>query len=213
MTTPGPSCASTIPRTKPGGWRCTGENLTQVGTLERDGRQLPIVVPTDRTHEVFGFSSADFRSYDNSGDHIHLSLREIRQIAPYPKTLDGLVTALRYRPGWTFRLADIDRGQGCRGLTLIVTVATTNSYPPHEPIRVQHFMPVPPAAYDMRSWRRWLFEQCLMVDRHEACEFFEIDGDKPYAPHHQPGADPYTVFEVGTDEERRTSYLGEVSPT
>ena len=134
----------------------------------------------------------------------------MRQEAPYPKVLAELVHAMRYRPGWHFTLNDITRGQGSFGLTLIINVKTTNSYPPHETIRVQHFMPVPPAAFDMRSWRRWLFDQCVLVDRHEACEFFEIDGDKPYAPSHGPGNDPYLVREIGTDEDRRTSYLGEL---
>jgi hypothetical protein len=57
------------------------------------------------------------------------------------------------------------------------------------------------------------------VERHEAAEFFALDADKPgggarpYAPHHQPGADPYTVFELGTAEEAATSFRGTVNPT
>lgn len=134
----------------------------------------------------------------------------MRQEAPFPTVLRDLVHTLRFRPGWHFTLNDISRGQGSLGLTLIVDVRTTNSYPPYDVIHVLHYMPVPPAAYDERSWRRWLLEQCLLVDRHEACEFFEIDGDKPYAPSHGPGNDPYLVREVGTDLDRRTSYLGVV---
>lgn len=134
----------------------------------------------------------------------------MRQEAPFPTALRDLVRKLRYRPGWTFTLNVIARGQGSLGLTLIINVRTTDSYPPHEPMIVQHYMPVPPAAYDERSWQRWLFEQCLLVDRHEACEFFEIDGVKPYAPSHGPGNDPYLVREIGTDLDRRTSYLGVV---
>jgi hypothetical protein len=134
------------------------------------------------------------------------------QVAPFPEVLADLVVAVKYRPRWGFYLYDqYDRGQGSVGLTLIIRVVTVNSYPPHEDIVVNHLMPVPPAAYDRRSWQRWLFDQCLLVDRHEACEFFEVDGDKPFAPHHQPGADPYTVFEVGTDLERRTSFRGEIN--
>lgn len=83
---------------------------------------------------------------------------------------------------------------------------------PREPYRVHHYMPVPPAAYDERSWRRWLFEQCLLVERHEAMEFFRIDGGRPFAPHHGPGNDCYLVFDHGTDEDVRTSYKGEIKP-
>lgn len=134
------------------------------------------------------------------------------QTAPFPSLLAELVAVLKYRPGWRFRLVDnLDRGQGSKGLTLVITTATVDSYPPHEPIQVNHYMLVPPAAYDARSWRRWLLDQVLLVERHEACEFFTLDGDKPYAPSHGPGNDPYLVREVGTDEDRRTSFRGELT--
>jgi hypothetical protein len=134
----------------------------------------------------------------------------MRQEAPYPTALDALIRKLEYRAGWNFTLTDLDRDQGSKGLTLIITVATVNSYPPHEPLHVAHYMPVPPAAYDERSWRRWLLEQILFVERHEACEFFTIDGNKPYAPSHGFGQDPYLIREIGTDEDRRMSFRNEL---
>ncbi len=70
-------------------------------------------------------------------------------------------------------------------------------------------MLVPPAAFDRRSWQRWLLDQILLIERHEACEFFRVDGDRAYAPHHGPGNDPYIVFDHGTDEDVRTSFRGE----
>ena len=36
----------------------------------------------------------------------------MRQEAPDPEPLAYLVKLLSYRPGWAFKLADIDRGQG-----------------------------------------------------------------------------------------------------
>jgi hypothetical protein len=137
---------------------------------------------------------------------------QMRQVAPFPDVLADLIERMRYRPGWTFRLHDLDRGQGSAGLTLVITVDTVNSYPPYEPMAVAHYMPVPPASYDGRSWQRWLFDQCLLVDRHEACEFFEVGGEKPYAPSHGPGNDPYLVREVGTVLDQKTSFRGEVNP-
>ncbi len=135
----------------------------------------------------------------------------MRQAAPFPTVLAEMVEVLKYRPGWRFRLFDMDRGQGSVGLTLVIAVATTNSYPPYREMNVQHLMPVPPAAFDMRSWRRWLFDQCVLVDLHEGCEFFEVDGDKPYAPSHGFGQSPYLVREVGTDEDRRMSFRNELN--
>ena len=138
----------------------------------------------------------------------------MKQEAPYPKELKALVDSLEYRKGWRFRLAHHDRGQGSIGLTLIITTQGYDSYNPDngETYRVNHFMPVPPAAYNEQSWRRWLFNQCLLVETYECAEFFKINGKRPYAPHHGPGNDPYVVFERGTDEEARTMYTGEVRP-
>jgi hypothetical protein len=153
----------------------------------------------------------------------------MRQVAPDPEVLHRLVAGLAYKPGWTFTLSDIDRGQGSEGLTLDIITLGYDSYHPEsgQHYSVHHYMPVPPAAFDERSWRRWLFEQVLLVERHEACEFFrfeydtpnrigtEVMGtnhhvDRPYAPHHGPGNDPYIVFEHGTGEDVRTSFRGVV---
>lgn len=168
------------------------------------------------------------------------------QQAPYPTLLAELVETWRYRPGWSFWLHNVDRGQGSEGLTLDVITQGFNSYhrpkmgpwdfgpgdtcidcgepfpcqvyavnqadpeSPRSPYRVHHFMPVPPASYNRASWQRWLFEQCLLIERHEASEFFEIDGERPYAPNHGPGWDPYIVTELTTDVDRRTSFRGVV---
>lgn len=136
----------------------------------------------------------------------------MNQTAPDPVDLYELVDKVAYRPGWTFSLRDLDRGQGSEGLTLDIVTCGYNSYRPEQGqnYRVHHYMPVPPASYDRRSWQRWLFEQCLLVERHEAMEFFTVDGDHVYAPNHGPGNDPYIVAELATDEDRRTSFRGTV---
>lgn len=137
----------------------------------------------------------------------------MRQEAPDPTELFDLVEKCTYRPGWKVTLDDVDRGQGSEGLTLAIYTLGYNSYHPEqgETYRVVHYMPVPPAAFDRRSWQRWLLEQFLLVERHEACEFFTIDGEKPYAPHHGPGNDPYMIFDHGSDEDVRTSFRGELN--
>jgi len=145
----------------------------------------------------------------------------MQQTAPYPAPLAYLVDRLSYRPGWSFKLAHLDRGQGSEGLTLIITTRGYDSYHPGrgENYLVNHYMPVPPAAFDCRSWQRWLFDQLLLVERHECMEFFTIHDSpgsehcvKPYAPSHGPGNDPYLVREIGTDADQRTSFRGELNP-
>lgn len=134
----------------------------------------------------------------------------MRQVAPDPELLIDLVKKIKYKDGWQFWLSDIDRGQGSEGLTLIINVTSPDSYHPEQTIMVNHYMIVPAAAYDERSWVRWLLEQILKVEQHEACEFFQIEDHRPYAPNHGPGRDPYTVMDQGLREDAETTFRGEL---
>jgi hypothetical protein len=139
------------------------------------------------------------------------------QEADMPLALHDLVARVVYRPGWKVKLAVLDRGQGSSGLTLVITTRGYDSYHPErgENYGVHHYFIVPAAGYDERSWRRWLFEQYLLVERHEAMEFFALEDEpgtgrvtRPYAPSHGPGNDPYLIREVGTETDQRTSFRG-----
>jgi hypothetical protein len=138
--------------------------------------------------------------------------KPMSQEAPYPTELADLVEKLEYKNGYRISLEHRNRGQGSLGLTLTIQITGPDSYDPNRIIRVNHFFPVPPASYLRHTWQRWLLEQILLVERHEACEFFTVAGEKPFAPHHGPGEDPYTVFEHGTSEQVRTSFRGELNP-
>lgn len=140
---------------------------------------------------------------------------DLVQKAPFPTVLAELVKNCSYRPGWTVKLhANLDRGQGSEGTTLVIQTCGYDTYNPchGQNYRVNHYMPVIPGAYNYRSWRRWLFEQFLLVERHEAMEFFKIGERRPYAPHHGPGNDCYNVFDHGEAVDTRTMYTGEVKP-
>lgn len=143
------------------------------------------------------------------------------QTAPFPHALAELVASVTYRPGWHVRLiVDAERDFAPddaarehaigRGLTLEILTRTVDSYHPErgENYRVAHWFIVPAATYNRSSWQRWLFDRFVDVERHEAMEFFRIDGDQPFAPNHGPGHDPYTVRELTTDDARRTSFRG-----
>jgi hypothetical protein len=146
----------------------------------------------------------------------------MRQAAPWPELLAEVVAALDYRPGWTFRLEDVARdtvdaadrtsAELAGGLTFIVRTKGYDSYHPEqgENYAVLHYFIVPAATYNLHNWGRWVFERILDVERHEAMEFFKVNGIRPYAPNHGPGEDPYVVREVTTDEARRTRFTGKV---
>lgn len=173
-------------------------------------------------------------------------MEQMRQYAPYPTVLEKLVRQLRYRPGWTFELKDIERdpadthGGAAGGLTFIgLTGAwgthrssdgeyshryqgTKDAYKAGEPRPVYFYFPVPAATYNEASWKRWLFDCIQDVERHEAMEHFQLEweesapipvdsvilSDRPFAPTHGPGDNPYIIHEYAEDVKRRTTFRG-----
>lgn len=145
---------------------------------------------------------------------------KMTQEAPYPVELAELVENFHYRPGWWCSLSHMvrehvdpndDKSEPLvAGLTLDIVTRGYNSYHPDrgQNYGVHHYMIVPAATYNRESWQRWLLEQHLLVERHEACEFFVVDEEHPFAPNHGPGNDPYRVVEYVSDEARRTSFRG-----
>lgn len=75
-------------------------------------------------------------------------------------------------------------------------------------ITVNHYFPVPPATFTEASWKRWLFDTLGKVDDHERMEDFTIGGERPFAPVHKPGADPYIVVQVASREDVDTDFRG-----
>lgn len=119
--------------------------------------------------------------------------------------LRALLLKVTCKPGWRFELVEDEEGFRLR------------IFVPCDDARggqlraVWHYFPVPTATYNMKSWRRWLFECCRKVEDHELGEWFLVNGERPFAPLHGPGCDPYVVREVATEEETRTDQQGQVT--
>lgn len=139
----------------------------------------------------------------------------MHQFAPWPEILEELVANAEYRPGWYLKLEDLDRGQGSCGLTLCIYSLGYDTYNPDkgQTYRVVHYFPVPPASYNEESWKRWLLQCLIDVETHEACEFLQINGTRPFAPHHGPGWNPYIILHHGSDIDARTDFRGNVQET
>lgn len=157
---------------------------------------------------------------------------DLRQVAPYPEILEDLVGRLRYRRdlGWQVWLEDdLQRDKPgrhigeSRGMTLVVQRRGRDTYHPDLTLAVNHYFPVPAATYNEQSWTRWLFDRLGDVDTHERMEDFafvsvphSIEGgrstpqrmERPYAPVHKPGWDPYLVTVVASVEDRETDFRG-----
>jgi hypothetical protein len=119
--------------------------------------------------------------------------------------LSALVERASCKPGWWFHLQTEDDS-----LRLVITVSGVDSYNPDNPLRVAHFFPVPTATYNEKTWRRWIFECCRRVENHELGEWFKIGNERPFAPLHGPGEDPYTVHEFRDEVDARTMQNGTV---
>lgn len=118
-----------------------------------------------------------------------------RQVGPDDAAdiLAALVPRIAYKPGWTFELQELDRGQGCMGLTLCIGATVPDSTRHGATTSVYHLMPVLPAAYNHNAWMRWIFEQIQMVEQHESMEHYKVDGQAPYFADHGPGHNPYAL--------------------
>lgn len=123
--------------------------------------------------------------------------------------LASIVSQVRCKPGWNFRLQDEDGA-----LRLVITIAGFDSYDETKHMRVAHFFPVPTATYNEKSWRRWIFEMCRGVENHELGEWFRVGKEeRPFAPLHGPGENPYTIHEFRDEVDARTLQDGSITDT
>lgn len=120
--------------------------------------------------------------------------------------LKALVKTVSAKPGWTFRLVENEEG-----LRLVITdTLCANAYAPDKSFPLAHYFPVPPATYNEASWKRWIFDCCRGVENHELGEWVRWGNERPFAPLHGPGENPYVVREFRSDIDRRTTQDGSI---
>ena len=106
--------------------------------------------------------------------------------------LRKVVAGAQCKPGWKFALIVEEDG----ALRLRITdTECADAFDPSTPRPLNHFFPVPTATFNEKSWRRWVFEQCRRLENHELGEWLRWGDERPFAPLHGPGEDPYTVHE------------------
>jgi hypothetical protein len=101
----------------------------------------------------------------------------------------AVVASLRYKPGWTFKVAGPD------GRLLCVYATTPDSSHPQRLRTTQHQFELPPDGLTDREFVRWVFDQLLLCEFHEAAEFYTVDGFAPFYPNHQDEGSPYDLVE------------------
>lgn len=106
--------------------------------------------------------------------------------------LRKVVAEAKYKPGYQFRLTEKDGGR----FLYIIDTQCRDAYNPEQSMPLSHEHPVPMGVtYNEKTWRRWVYEQCRRVENHEIGEWLRWGEERPFAPLHGPGEDPYTVHE------------------
>jgi len=129
---------------------------------------------------------------------------------PYPHDLAAAVDELRYLPGWMIYLADEDRGQGCRGLTLNIHPNKPDAYKPTQHVGTRFLYPVPAAAFCRESWEEWIWARIEETEGHERAEWFRFGEAerRPFKPAHLDGWDPGVVRSVVSETVVNTPNAG-----
>lgn len=124
------------------------------------------------------------------------------------ESLKSFLASLTYKRGWTF---EINRS------SLTITIETPDStgrYPEvvvrrnedlfynsfhnenifePRPFMVVHAFPIPMDDLIGFCAERFVFDNIVKVETHEAMEFFKVWGVPVYFPDHEPGHDPYLI--------------------
>lgn len=121
--------------------------------------------------------------------------------------LRKLIAQVKCKPNWEFELVGDEPA-----LFLNIIVYGYDNFNHERKFNVRHERPVPIATYNVKSWRRWILDQCLAVEAHEVCENLRfIDGDnemRPFLPTHGPGEDPYAIREYRNEDDAFTTQDG-----
>src|SRR6266403_5223866 len=123
--------------------------------------------------------------------------------------LGRIVSETKCKPGWSFSLVN-----EVGAMRLVIRIAGVYNYDHSRPFTVDHYHPVPITTFNEKSWRRWIFEQCLRTMNHEIGESLRFGQTeiRPFAPMHGPGEDPSTVHEVRTETAALTTQDGRLRP-
>lgn len=107
------------------------------------------------------------------------------------RQLNDLLKRFKYKPGWDFHVAEqVDYNV----YRFVIGVHCKDTYNRHPQFYVTHTFPIPEMLVE-DSMERWLLDRIIDVEKHEAMEFFTVDGHRRFEPDHDLFADPYAVVD------------------
>lgn len=113
---------------------------------------------------------------------------------------------------WSLRVEDESKHIDVEYPRLVIRIEGENNYT-HAPYIVDHYHPAPSGVtYNEKTWRRWVYDQCLRTMNHEIGEALVFNGERPFAPMHGPGEDPYTIHEIRSEADALMTQNGSLRP-
>lgn len=104
-------------------------------------------------------------------------------VISYPDHVLGpVLQTIRYKAGWSF---GIDSGGLKVGLETVDSDDDNSRW-------FVHTFPIPP-LWTPEEAEDFVFACILKVESHEAAEFFRVNEQRPFLPHHFDGHDPYRI--------------------
>lgn len=103
--------------------------------------------------------------------------------------LERLLKHVTYKPGWRLSVMHnlFVESQPFGGVPMSVNVRidiqTENSARPGSMIQLTSIRPVDVCVYTIEELQAGLFDAVIRMERHEASEFFRVDGVAPFWPH------------------------------
>ncbi len=114
-----------------------------------------------------------------------------------------IINNLTYKENWSFSIGSYASWQKILKIQLNVR----DSNPPIRKgmttqVLVDHQFPIPPYFMTHEEAERWILDCTILVEQHEACEFFRIGERAPFYPNHDIGGHPYRITRRVNAEEK-----------
>lgn len=90
------------------------------------------------------------------------------------ESLERLLQTFTYKPDWAFTIIE-------EGLLIRLIAVDTDNHRNRIPITFS--IGIPSFVRPDFPWDRWLLDQIMEVEKHEAREFFKVNGVKVFDPH------------------------------
>ncbi len=111
--------------------------------------------------------------------------------------VEGMINKLTYKEGWSFSTLSYFSNTGWLfELRISIDVQDSKSLVSGKtiiPLSTNTWFPVPDDPMDDREAERWLLDCIMLVEQHEMCKLFRIDGEAIFYQNHGETGSSYRI--------------------